>query len=512
MKNLGDAMKEIRRRLDEINEAKENENEPSAEQQTADAPEASMETGEVKYAKEDEDEDMQALGPAPEDQTQNLSDLRIADDQQESTEVSHQMDIDEEDLPNPDQPLVIEKPPELDQSADKALTESDVRQRGHQDQPPVDLDPRSQVEEEEDVAPLTEEEAKALDQQVEMINNQWLNSDRSSTSAEEMWRLYTSLTHDLSHSLCEQLRLILEPTLATRLKGDYRSGKRLNMKKIIPYVASEFTKDKIWLRRTRPSSREYQVLLALDDSRSMAESHSVHLAYETLALVSQAMTKLEVGDIGIAKFGESFELLHGFEETTLSEDKGARVMSQFKFDQRATNVLALVERSLQVLAEARERRASTSSTAADIWQLELIISDGICQDHEKLRTLLRKAAEQRVMIVFIIVDSLHRSTGNPFAPAGAVPEPASQQRNSILSMKTATYETGASGHMELKMERYLDTFPFEFYVVLRDVEALPEVLSGTLRQWMERYVFGVPFSLDPTRADLYFGLVLLTLG
>ncbi|CED83314.1 AAA ATPase containing von Willebrand factor type A (vWA) domain [Phaffia rhodozyma] len=443
MKNLGDTMKEIRRRLDEISEAKENENDTNTENKP-EAEEASMETGEIEYAKEDDDEDMQALGPAPEDQTQNLSDLRIADDQQESTEISHQMDIDEEDLPKPEQPLVIEQPPELDQSADKALTESEVRQRGHQDQPPLDIEPRSQLEEEEDVAPLTEEEAKMLDQQVELINTQWLNSDRSSTSAEEMWRLYTSLTHDLSHSLCEQLRLILEPTLATRLKGDYRSGKRLNMKKIIPYVASEFTKDKIWLRRTRPSSREYQVLLALDDSRSMAESHSVHLAYETLALVSQAMTKLEVGDIGIAKFGEAFELLHGFEETNLSDDKGAQVMSRFKFDQKATNVLSLVERSLQVLADARDRRSTTSSTAADIWQLELIISDGICQDHEKLRTLLRKAAEQRVMIVFIIVDSLHRSTANPFAPAGSVPEPASQQRNSILSMKTATYETGPS--------------------------------------------------------------------
>jgi hypothetical protein len=32
--------------------------------------------------------------------------------------------------------------------------------------------------------------------------------------------------------LAEQLRLILEPTLASRLAGDYRSGKRINMKKV----------------------------------------------------------------------------------------------------------------------------------------------------------------------------------------------------------------------------------------------------------------------------------------
>lgn len=32
--------------------------------------------------------------------------------------------------------------------------------------------------------------------------------------------------------LTEQLRLILEPTLASKLAGDYRTGKRINMKKV----------------------------------------------------------------------------------------------------------------------------------------------------------------------------------------------------------------------------------------------------------------------------------------
>jgi len=40
--------------------------------------------------------------------------------------------------------------------------------------------------------------------------------------------------------------------------------------------------------------------------------------------------------------------------------------------------------------------------------------------------------------------------------------------------------------MEVKMERYLDLFPFEYYVVLRDVETLPEILSETLKQFFER--------------------------
>ncbi|EPQ54554.1 hypothetical protein GLOTRDRAFT_22642, partial [Gloeophyllum trabeum ATCC 11539] len=299
-------------------------------------------------------------------------------------------------------------------------------------------------------------------------------------TAQSLWSHYSLLTSHLSSMLCEQLRLILEPTRATRLKGDYRTGKRLNMKKLIPYIASEYTKDKIWLRRTRPSEREYQVLLALDDSRSMRESRSVGLAFKTLALVSKALGKLEVGEVGIAKFGESVEVLHGFADGAgagpFNDATGARVIEAFTFAQKATDVLRLVETSLKVLEEARERKAGA---AGELWQLEIIISDGICQDHEKLRRVLRKAEEMKVMIVFVVLDSLHTQAKASGTDTGA-------NANSILSMNQVSYKTTEDGRMELSMERYLDSFPFEYYVVLRDVEALPEVLSGTLKQFFER--------------------------
>ncbi|KAJ3747495.1 hypothetical protein DFH05DRAFT_1533720 [Lentinula detonsa] len=307
---------------------------------------------------------------------------------------------------------------------------------------------------------------------VELELRSWQAAGLPDDRADHIWRLYESLTHELAYALCEQLRLILEPTLATRLKGDYRTGKRLNMKKIIPYIASDYTKDKIWLRRTRPSQREYQILIALDDSRSMAESHSIHLAYQTLALVSKALTRLEAGDIGIAKFGQDVQMLHGFDGTSFSDQAGIEVIKSFHFDQKATNVLSLVDTSLRVLELARERRSVGSSTAADLWQLEIIISDGMCQDHDKLRAVLRKAEEQRVMIVFIILDSLHT-------------KPGSSAQGSILLMEKAEFKT-VDGKMELQLERYLDSFPFEYYVVLRDVEALPQVLSATLKQFFER--------------------------
>ena len=70
----------------------------------------------------------------------------------------------------------------------------------------------------------------------------------------------------LAGELTEQLRLLLEPSKASRLAGDYRSGKRISMRKVVAYIASHFRKDKIWLRRTRPDKRQYQVpLLHLQD-------------------------------------------------------------------------------------------------------------------------------------------------------------------------------------------------------------------------------------------------------
>ncbi|KAH9080394.1 midasin [Lactarius deliciosus] len=297
---------------------------------------------------------------------------------------------------------------------------------------------------------------------VEIALRQWLAEGQPSENSHKLWRMYESLTEDLSYVLCEQLRLILEPTLATRLRGDYRTGKRLNMKKIIPYIASEYTKDKIWLRRTRPSQREYQVFVVLDDSRSMAESHSIHLAYETLALVSKALSRLEVGDIGIAKFGETVDVLHGFNDVPFTDQAGKRALEY----SRRPGIAAL----------------TGFSSASDLWQLQIIISDGLCQDHEKLRAVLRRAEEQCVVMVFIIIDSLHSKV----TPPGVKPmsEAAGPSQNSILSMNQVAYKS-VDGRMELQMQRYMDTFPFDYYVILRDVEALPEVLSGTLKQFFE---------------------------
>ena len=62
------------------------------------------------------------------------------------------------------------------------------------------------------------------------------------------------------------------------------------MRKVIPYIASQYRKDKIWLRRTKKSKRQYQILLAIDDSSSMSDNQSkqvsVTLNYAKVPLLS----------------------------------------------------------------------------------------------------------------------------------------------------------------------------------------------------------------------------------
>jgi midasin len=470
---LGDALKEIQRRFDEI-QGRDDTNPPEGQL------DGTMDVAQVEYAHpEDDDHDMQALGSAGTEQVARLSELKIVDDEIEGTAP---MDVDpplerEMTLPHLNSTISADSIPDMTPDhAEDAIIQSD---------PPLS---RRAVPDPSDPSgpPVTDAEAptNGVDEdEVEVELRRWQAEGQPSEGAEHIWRLYESLTHSLAYALCEQLRLILEPTLATRLRGDYRTGKRLNMRRIISYIASDYTKDKIWLRRTRPSQREYQVLIALDDSRSMAESHSIHLAYQTLALVSKALSRLEVGDIAIVKFGQAVDVLHGFDNGPFTDRAGTKVMDAFRFNQTATNVLSLVETSLNILQSARER-ASAGSSAGDLWQLDIIISDGICQDHDRLRTVLRKAEEQRVMVVFIIIDSLHSAAPTSNATPSTQTETSAAQ-NSILSMKQASYKN-VDGRMELQLQRYLDSFPFEYYVVLRNVEALPDVLSSTLRQFFER--------------------------
>jgi len=228
------------------------------------------------------------------------------------------------------------------------------------------------------------------------------------------------LITESAQELCEQLRLILEPTLTTKLKGDYRTGKRINMKKVIPYIASQFKKDKIWLRRTKPNKRNYQIIIAIDDSKSMANNQSGLMACEALTMIAKAMTQLEIGEIGIVKFGEEVQLLHSL-QTPFTDKAGTEVITQFTFQQTKEDFANLLNKLVHIL------QLSKSPSQGDHMQLVFIISDGwlVMQEYTELNKWIREASEKNILIVFIIID-------NP------------TNKNSILNAKSITIENKKS--------------------------------------------------------------------
>lgn len=305
-----------------------------------------------------------------------------------------------------------------------------------------------------------EELRKELEKQLEAWYT--LGDAEEEKSAAEMWQNYLLLTATLSQQLCEQLRLILEPTKAAKLKGDYRTGKRLNMRKVIPYIASQFRKDKIWLRRMKPSKREYQICLAIDDSSSMVDNHSKQLAYESLAVIGNALTLLEVGQIAVYSFGESVRLIHPFHEQ-FSEQSGSRILSQCKFQQKKTLLAQFLESCVPMFAAAQQMPQSSNPETA---QLLIIVSDGrglFVEGKDRVTRAVKAARNANIFIIFIILD-------NPTS------------KDSILDIKVPIF----TDPKEMpKMISYMEQFPFPFYIILRDVNTLPETLSDALRQWFE---------------------------
>lgn len=198
-------------------------------------------------------------------------------------------------------------------------------------------------------------------------------------------------------------------------------------------------------------------MIALDDSKSMSESKCVKLAFDSLCLVSKTLTQLEAGGLSIVKFGENIKEVHSFDQQ-FSNESGARAFQWFGFQETKTDVKKLVAESTKIFERAR------AMVHNDQWQLEIVISDGICEDHETIQKLVRRARENKIMLVFVIIDGI---TSN----------------ESILDMSQVNYIPDQYGNPQLKITKYLDTFPFEFYVVVHDISELPEMLSLILRQY-----------------------------
>ena len=449
-KKLGDALEKWHRQNRQIQEA------PETEASAPPKADVDMASHDFEHLHDEEAEaDTQALGGASIEEARALDKKAIDSEMHDEARAFPPDETDEPDADKHGESLNQEDPlqAEADQQQEQSKPGAFVASRNHGSQP-ADQPRTMTLEKEEDM--------DDLDNGLSATHLQPASeaSPRSAEEARRLWSHYENLTRELSLGLTEQLRLILAPTLATKMRGDFRTGKRLNIKRIIPYIASQYKRDKIWMRRSIPSKRNYQIMLAVDDSKSMDESGSGQLAFETLTLVSKSLSMLEVGQICVVGFGNEINVAHEFDKP-FSSDVGSHIFQHFGFQQNKTNVRRLVADSITLFREARRK---SFNAGTELWQLELIISDGVCEDHDTIRRLVRQAQEEQIMIVFIIVDALLKE-------------------ESIMDMSQAVFEPDATGETKLKIKRYLDGFPFPYYLVVGDVRELPGVLAQALRQW-----------------------------
>ncbi|KAI1144330.1 midasin [Hypoxylon sp. FL0543] len=456
-KALGDALEKWHRQQREIKEAQEQE----PQEQTSKAEQEST-IREFQHIQNDESAaEAQAMGSASEEQRQQIDESMAIDDEDQPADSriipEDEIETDEMDVDKMDTSEALGRQAQQETQKEERPTGVSTHQGTYNRDltPPINGEQPSEE---------VEEEIQETSTQLSVTHLSEPNMDlRDFEEALHEWTSFQSKTHPLSLALTSQLRLILTPSQSTKLSGSYRTGKRLNIKRIIPYIASSYKRDKIWMRRAIPTKRAYQILLCVDDSKSMGESSSGELALESLVMVSRALTMLEVGQIGILGFGANTFMAHGFTEPFASHDAGAKVLQKFTFQQDYTDIQLLIKQTIERFRLARQQ--STSRGSEDLWQLALILSDGLTPSsaHEHIRLLLREAMEERIMIVFIIMDDTTNS----------------KDKQSVVNLKKVRF----MGNDEIKTEYYLDTFPFQYYLIVHNLEDLPGALAGLLRTW-----------------------------
>ncbi|TDG46488.1 hypothetical protein AWZ03_007049 [Drosophila navojoa] len=475
-RSLGEAEQNKLKQLKTIDQMKESKQSESEKQEQMDE---SVEAEEYQHVKEPKNSDKTTLDNATEEQSKQIK-------HQEDEEPKDEADAENADelIADEDVPAVQEQDDtQLEQlSSEKTDQKSDKPSKTEQAKERVE-EPQQMEIEGEVVATMTvprstettahsntelllEKSLQAQElstaEQIELrqMYQQQLTSTNPNLPQHEDYESWSSISNRMAQNareLCEQLRLILEPTKCTRLKGDYRTGRRINMKKIIPYIASQFRKDKIWLRRTKPAQRDYKITIAIDDSKSMHHNNSKILTLEAISLVSQALTLLESGRLSIVSFGEAPKIILNHTE----QFDGPRLVSALNFDQDKTKIAGL----LDFIRTVNMEESGLGGDNGLFENLLLVLSDGrniFSEGNQKVKNAIKLARLQRIFLVYIIID-------NP------------DNKNSILDIQHV--EVNADG--SVKINSYLDSFPFPYYVIVRDLNQLPLVLSEAMRQWFE---------------------------
>jgi len=456
LRKLGDALKEWQEKLDIVDDASKDTGEDDTSQQ--------FEFQDVHD--DDKDEYLQTI--APSDEKLNIFPVEEAEEEEEKDEEM----LDKENPNRHDESMErsnMSRKPRKDFMEEKRDIATEVlmdieSDEDHIQEKVIEMD--KNLENEVTVSLFPRQEHEGDVPEMAESGASWNRArEIDNLYPREKYEILTRRVDETSTELCEQLRLILTPTLLNRLKGDYKTGKRLNMKKIIPYIASDFKKDKIWLRREKPFGRDYNIVLCIDDSESMKSVGEY--ALESMLLLCKSLVQLEMGSLCVVKFGERTDILHSFSDAFSYEKTGRELCSQFSFSQRQS-LFSDCLKSVYYLLEEKGKHQTYKKRLLDsniVSNLTFIISDGILSHYKKCRHWIDKIlygrGTERNCIVFLLLD---RNPDNPL-----------MERQKVVFDKVEG----------VKSYPVLNDFPFPCYLIIRDLSQLPRSLSDTLRQFLQ---------------------------
>lgn len=263
-----------------------------------------------------------------------------------------------------------------------------------------------------------------------------------------------------ANRLCEHLKNIIEQRRFSGLKGDYKTGKRINMKRIISYIASNYRKDKIWMRRSEPNQKDYRILLALDNSASMKEKNVGQLALFSFSMLAEAIVKSQVGDLFISSIDSDMNMLYK-DRKEWNWNVAADIFAKFDFEYKSD-----LSGDLSMANFVKQGNEFFGSFNDDKLNMCFIISDGRINKNI-VRPYIVEAEQQNYLYFFIILDKEEYS-------------------DSILNYKTTDIVYSSNG-VEVNISNYLDDFPFRYYVIVKNIKQLADLVTKVIQEYFEKH-------------------------
>ena len=291
------------------------------------------------------------------------------------------------------------------------------------------------------------------------------NNTKISSSLELFFNSLLSSSQNQIIKLTSLLKVILTPNLQSKLIGNYKTGKRLNMKKIISFIASNYRQDKIWLRRTLPYNRDYYITISIDNSLSMKQNNIGYYALQSMLILIKSLQKVGIDNLSLYGITDDCVELYDYnrEKNMMDNDKIKKIINYFKFNFESKNSFDYSIRNFLNKSIQNIENNTINDRNKLKYNINFIISDGRFNKNN-VKGLTALAKEKGILYVFIIIDRYKF-----------------EDKNSILNTMTVKYNDKG----DIDIEKYLADFPFQYYTVVQDIQDLPDVLKGILVKWIE---------------------------